>query len=146
MHKICTELISWYHGLLTASLETSVVPWRADVWWRSSNRSDSMVSWSHTLGGSTGLQLQLGDNVRPQRGTLPSSPALWLTVPLCSALRHSTQLQGWSSLQENHVFSFPTKPSVWETPLTMQTAGIFGPANQGGCIIRCVGNLADEKL
>jgi hypothetical protein len=24
--------------------------------------------------------------------------------------------------------------------------GIVGPANQGGCIIRCVGNLADEKL
>jgi hypothetical protein len=24
--------------------------------------------------------------------------------------------------------------------------GIVGPVNQGGCIIRCVGNLADEKL
>jgi hypothetical protein len=23
---------------------------------------------------------------------------------------------------------------------------IAGPANQGGCIIRCVGNLEDEKL
>jgi hypothetical protein len=23
---------------------------------------------------------------------------------------------------------------------------IVGPVNQGGCIIRCVGNLADEKL
>jgi hypothetical protein len=25
-------------------------------------------------------------------------------------------------------------------------AAIVGPANQTGCIIRCVGNLADEKL
>jgi hypothetical protein len=29
---------------------------------------------------------------------------------------------------------------------TVHPAGIVGPAIQGGCIIRCVGNLADEKF
>jgi hypothetical protein len=27
-----------------------------------------------------------------------------------------------------------------------QHSFIVGPANQGGCIIRCVGSLADEKF
>jgi hypothetical protein len=33
-----------------------------------------------------------------------------------------------------------------KTTILSMICTIVGPANQGGCIIRCVGNLADEKL
>jgi hypothetical protein len=70
---------------------------------------------------------------------LLESCSLSVILWLCDYLNYSIALNGWVT-DERRI----------EKDLDESGYGLFqsivGPANQGGCIIRCVGNLADEKL